>query len=243
MRLIVMRHGYSKCIKEGIINGWRDYPLTAKGRKEPIEAAEAITKLLNNVKLDKVYSSYISRTYDTAKIFSENLNYKGNIKKDIRLNERHYGMFQGMKKEDAKAFPEYNTLSEGRIDINNKLVPENDIRHHSTLNEYSEKLKLPISKLENIIPRSESILDVENRLLSFLESEVLLPENKDKTILVVTHANPMKLIAKNIEKTTYKKVAAMRFATSALKIYDMRYDKTHGYEVIAEYNINKEWEG
>lgn len=242
MRLIVMRHGYCKGMKEGIINGWRDFPLTAKGRKEPLEAAEAITKLLDEVKLDKVYSSYVSRTYDTAKIFSDALNYNGDIKHDIRLNERHYGMFQGMKKEDAKAFPEYNTLSSGRVDVNNKLVPETDVRYHSTLNEYSEKLNLPISKLENVIPRSESILDVEKRLESFL-NEILIPANKDKTILIVTHANPMKLIAKNLEKTTYKRAAEMRFATAAMKIYDMRYDKTHGYEIISEYNINKEWEG
>ena len=242
MRLIVMRHGYCKGIKEGIINGGQDFPLTAKGRKEPLEAANTLTKLLGVVKLDSVYSSYVSRTYDTAKIFSEALNYNGNIKQDIRLNERHYGMFQGMKKDDAKSFPEYNTLSGKRIDVNNRLVPENDIRYHSTLNEYSEKLNLPISKLENVIPRSESILDVEQRLESFLK-EVLIPENKDKTILIVTHANPMKLIAKKLEKTTYKKVADMRFATAALKIYDMRYDKTHGYEIVAEYNINKEWEG
>jgi len=237
-----MRHGYCKGIKEGVINGWRDFPLTPKGRKEPLEAAMAIQKLLDNVKIDEVYSSYVSRTYETAKIFSDALNYKGDIKQDIRLNERHYGMFQGMKKDDAKAFPEYNTLSDGRVDINNRLVPENDIRYYSTLNEYSEKLNLPIKKLESIIPRSESILDVETRISSFLD-EILIPKNKDKTILIVTHANPMKLIAKNIEKITYKKVAEMRFATAALKVYDMRYDKTHGYEIISEYNINKEWEG
>lgn len=237
-----MRHGYCKGIKEGIINGWRDYPLTTKGRKEPLEAVNAIKKLLGNIKLDEVYTSFLSRTYETAEIFSNALNYKGDLKQDIRLNERHYGMFQGMKKEDAKAFPEYNTISDKRIDVNNRLVPENDIRYHSMLNEYSEKLKLPIKKLENIIPRSESILDVEKRLESFLD-EVLIPKNKEKTILIVTHANPMKLIAKNLEKLTYKRAAEMRFATSALKIYDMRYDNVHGYEIVAEYNINKEWEG
>ena len=242
MRLIVMRHGYCKGIKEGIINGWIDFPLTAKGRKEPLEAVEAITKLLDSVKLDKVYTSYLSRTYDTAKIFSDALNYKGDIKQDLRLNERHYGMFQGMKKDDAKSFPEYNALSDARVDINNKLVPENDVRYHSMLNEYSEKLKLPIKKLEKIIPRSESILDVEIRLESFL-NEILVPGNKDKTILVVTHANPIKLIAKKLENLTYKRTSELRFATSALKIYDMRYDKNNGYEIIAEYNINKEWEG
>ena len=28
MRVILMRHGYCKGLKEGVINGWRDFPLT-----------------------------------------------------------------------------------------------------------------------------------------------------------------------------------------------------------------------
>ena len=242
MRLILMRHGYCKGIKEGVINGWRDFPLTAKGKKEAEEAAGTITKLLSNVKLDEVYSSFVSRTYDTAHAFSKALGYTGKIKQDIRLNERHYGMFQGMRKEDAKAFPEYNTLSDDEIDLENKLVPETDLRYHSTLNEYSEKLKLPIKKLEEIIPRSESILDVEKRIESFFD-EQLVPENQNKTILIVTHANVLKLIVKKLEKLTYKETSKLRFSTAAMKIYDMRYDKNHGYEIIAEYNVNKEWRG
>lgn len=242
MRLIFMRHADCKGIKEGIINGWRDYPLTAKGRKEPLVAAKDIQMLLGTVKLDKVYTSYLSRTYDTAQIFADALNYKGKIVRDLRLNERHYGMFQGMKRSDAKAFPEYNTLTEKKLDLENKLVPENELRRCATLNEYSEKLGLTIKKLENIIPRSESILEVEKRLNEFLD-EILIPENEKKTILIVTHANPIKLIAKRLQNLTYKKTAELRFATCAQKIYDLRYNKQDGYEVIAEYNINKDMEG
>ena len=119
-----MRHADCKGIKEGVINGWRDYPLTAKGRKEPIIAAKDIQMLLGTIKIDKVYTSYLARTYDTGKIFANELNYKGKIVKDLRLNERHYGMFQGMKRLDAKSFPEYNTLSEKELDLENRLVPD-----------------------------------------------------------------------------------------------------------------------
>lgn len=243
MRIILMRHGHCKGLDEGIINGWRDFPLTAKGRREPVQAAKNIEKLLGKVKIDKVYSSYLLRTYDTADIFSKELNYKGKIKQDIRLNERHYGMFQGMKKEDAKAFKEYNTLSDSEKRLDNKLVPENNVRRDATLNEYSMKLKKPIKKIENIIPYSESILDVEKRVNEFLDSEIFIKANENKTILIVTHANPAKLVTKRIDKLTYKETSKVRFATAALKIYDMRYNETTGYEVVSEYNINKEWEG
>ena len=66
--------------------------------------------------------------------------FKGKVKQDLRLNERHYGMFQGMNRDDARAFKEYNTLSDSDKRLDNKLVPENSIRRAATLNEYSEKL-------------------------------------------------------------------------------------------------------
>lgn len=242
MRIILMRHGHCKGLDEGVINGWRDFPLTAKGRHEPVQAAKNIEKLLGKVKIDKAYSSYLSRTYDTADIFSKELNYKGKIKQDIRLNERHYGMFQGMKKEDAKAFKEYNTLSDSEKRLDNRLVPENNVRRDATLNEYSMKLKKPIKKIENIIPYSESVLDVEKRINEFLDNEIFIKANENKTILIVTHANPAKLITKRIDNLTYKKTSKVRFATAALKIYDMRYNGSD-FEVVSEYNINKEWEG
>ena len=78
--------------------------------------------------------------------------------------------------------------------------------------------------------------------MSFIDEQVLIPENENKTILIVTHANPAKLIAKKLENLTYKKTSKLRFATCAMKIYDMRY-VDNNYEIVSEYNINKEWEG
>lgn len=242
MRIILMRHGYCKGLKEGIINGWRDFPLTQKGRIEPVKAAENITKLLGQVKIDKAYSSYLSRTYDTACIFTEALKFKGKVKQDLRLNERHYGMFQGMNRIDARSFKEYNTLSDSEKRLDNKLIPENNVRRAATLNEYSEKLKKPVKKIESIIPYSESILDVEERINEFIDEQILIPSNANKTILIVTHANPAKLIVKNLEGLSYKKTSKLRFATCGMKIYDMRYNNNN-YEIVSEYNINKEWEG
>ena len=240
MRIILMRHGYCKGLKDGIINGWRDFPLTPKGRTEAICAAQNILKLLGQVKIDKVYSSYLSRTYDTACIFTEQLKFNGTVKQDLRLNERHYGMFQGMNRIDARSFKEYNTLSDSDKRLDNRLIPENKVRRAATLNEYSVKLKKPIKSLESIIPYSESVLDVEKRISEFIDEKVLVKDNENKTILIVSHANPIKLMVKKLEKLTYKQTTKLRFSTCAMKIYDLRY-RDNNFEIIGEYNINKEW--
>jgi hypothetical protein len=47
---------------------------------------------------------------------------------------------------------------------------------------------------------------------------------------------------KKLEGLTFKKTSKLRFATCGMKIYEMRY-VNNNYEIVSEYNINKEWEG
>lgn len=242
MKLIIVRHGKCEGLKEHITNGWRDFPLTKEGIEESKLAGVNLKNKYKDIKFDKVYTSYISRTYDTAKnilkVLSDN-----NIKiiQDIRLNERHYGFFQGMKKEESIKYKEYNTLSNSYKKLDNKLIELTDEEYIKQLKEYEKKLNISMDKLKDLLPRSESIKDVELRVKDFL-NDILVKENKDKTILIVTHANPIKLITKEIEKLTYKETTKLRFATCGMKIYDLDYNiKTNRYVIKNIENINAEW--
>mgnify|MGYP003308047518 CR=1 FL=1 len=78
--------------------------------------------------------------------------YQTNLKEIIinYLYDFYYGMFQGMTKDDARAFKEFNSLSDSDKRLDNRLVPENNVRRAATLNEYSMKLKKPIKNKELI---------------------------------------------------------------------------------------------
>lgn len=242
MRLIIIRHAKCVGLKEHITNGWKDFPLTKEGVSEAKLAGEKIKQAIKGIKFDKVYTSLLTRTYDTAKniltVFDNN---DIEIIQDIRLNERHYGFFQGMRKEESLKYKEYNTLSNSYKRLNNRLIEITDKEYEKQLNEYEEKLSINKDKLKNILPKSESIKDVGRRVEDFLE-DILKSENKDKTILIVTHANPIKLITKIIERYTYKETSKLRFATCGMKIYDLEYsDKKKKYTLKNTQNINDEW--
>lgn len=240
MKLIVMRHAKCEGLDKSIINGWRDYPLTEDGKDEVVEAAKELEGLFENIKINEVYCSWLSRTYDTANILTKSLGMEIDIKRDIRLNERHYGAFQGMTRQESRTYKEYNTLSDSWDRLDNKLIPMDDESYKTQIEEYKEKLKIGGKELKLLIPRAESVLDVEKRVKEFLNSEILKEENNDKTIIVVSHANPVKLIVKQIENLSYEDTVKLRFATCGMKIYDIEFFES-SYLVLNEYNLNKEW--
>ncbi len=234
MKLIIMRHSDCVGLKDNIINGWLDLELTDEGKKKAWQKAQ----LLKVEKIDVAFSSYLSRTYDTANIVIKALGQNIKVEQDIRLNERHYGAFQGMERENAYKISSYNTLSTSADRLNNRLIPIDDERYNKQLTEYSKKLGIPKDKL--LLPRSESIIDVETRVLSFLKEKVFIPENEDKTILVVGHANTVKLITKYIESLNYEETSKLRFATCGMNIYNIEY-KDSKINVLNIQRINDEY--
>lgn len=229
-----MRHSECEGLSDGIINGWLDLRLTENG----IKKAQCTAQYLKDYKIDKAYSSYLSRAYDTTKYLLLALNQEKEVEQDIRLNERHYGAFQGMKREKAYKNPMYNTLSVSCDRLDNSLIPLSDEDYEKELEDYSLKLNVPKSSLT--LPRSESILQVEERVIKFLKDKVFIPENIDKTILVVGHANTVKLITKYIENLSYEEVTKLRFATCGMNIYNVKYADSK-FEVIDVKRINDEY--
>ena len=94
--LYVFRHGQSEDNENMIFSGWRDSKLTQKG----IDQALDLANKLQDKKIDKLYSSTLSRAIDTMKYaISKNQNAKNlEIIQDERLRERSYGDLQGTSK-------------------------------------------------------------------------------------------------------------------------------------------------
>jgi len=94
--LYVFRHGQSEDNENMIFSGWRDSKLTQKGIDQALDLADK----LQDKKIDKLYSSTLSRAIDTMRYaISKNQNAKNlEIIQDERLRERSYGDLQGTSK-------------------------------------------------------------------------------------------------------------------------------------------------
>ena len=101
MYLILVRHGESIWNKENKFTGWTDVDLAEEGI---VEAKEAGKKLYENgFNFDIVYTSVLKRAIDTANLIINELNDSDLIiKRSYKLNERHYGVLQGLNKDETK---------------------------------------------------------------------------------------------------------------------------------------------
>jgi probable phosphoglycerate mutase len=95
-RLCLVRHGETAWNAEGRVQGQLDIPLSATG----LAQARALAGVLGREQFDAIYSSDLSRARQTAQPTADVL--KQQIVLDVRLRERHYGVFQGMTYAEAK---------------------------------------------------------------------------------------------------------------------------------------------
>ena len=128
-RIFIVRHGESIANKQGIHQGHMDSPLTELG----LEQAKKLAKRLKDEKFDLVYSSDLSRAYNTAK---EIMKYHDNeIIIDELLREINKGEWTGKLKEElnldllkGKYFKKKFPNGESIIDFWNRLRKFLDLR-------------------------------------------------------------------------------------------------------------------
>ncbi len=93
-KLFLTRHGESKWNKLKKVQGQQDIKLTSKGIKQ----AEKLAKRLNNQNIDAIFTSDLSRAYETAKIIrAENIT---DIIKMKELREIQFGPWEGLSMEE-----------------------------------------------------------------------------------------------------------------------------------------------
>lgn len=107
--LILLRHGESTWNKKGLWTGFKDVPLSKKGREEARSAA----KELVNVSIDATFTSPLKRAKETLQeiilVLFPNPPYPPNTQ-DSALNERDYGAFTGKNKWEVKRQVGENTF-------------------------------------------------------------------------------------------------------------------------------------
>lgn len=95
-RLILVRNGQTDWSKANRIQGEIDIPLNVRGRSQ----AKACAAQLRGISIDAIYSSALSRSYETALEIAKP--HKLKVKTLKSLNEINQGLWQGMLVVDAR---------------------------------------------------------------------------------------------------------------------------------------------
>ncbi|MEY3782154.1 MAG: hypothetical protein RIS97_332, partial [Pseudomonadota bacterium] len=107
-RILAIRHGETAWNVAVRIQGYTDIALNARGRGQALRLGAAVGKSHAGEPVHAIYSSDLSRAFDTAQAVA---NHTGlTVKPDVGLRERTFGIFEGhtfdevmqTRPEDAK---------------------------------------------------------------------------------------------------------------------------------------------
>lgn len=92
--IYLVRHGQTDWNIENKTQGNTDIPLNYNGKKQ----AWIASNIMKNFKIDRIYSSDLSRAKETAEIINKNFNL--DIILDRRLREINYGDLEGINRDN-----------------------------------------------------------------------------------------------------------------------------------------------
>jgi probable phosphoglycerate mutase len=104
---IFVRHGETQANRAGILQGNMDCPLNENGLRQ----AKAVAGYLRDSEFAAVYSSPLSRAFETARIIVECGHENTPLSSDERLREWNCGEIDGLKWEDIHARYQYEAKS------------------------------------------------------------------------------------------------------------------------------------
>ena len=219
-RLILLRHGQSQWNLENRFTGWFDVGLTEKGIEEATAAGALL--LASGIRPDVVHTSLQTRAILTANLaLSACEQLWVPVRRSWRLNERHYGGLTGLNKQETVEFHGEETLQAWRRSYS--LAPPPMVPDHP----YNPNTDIRYESVpEDLLPTTECLADVVERLIPYWESQLASDLREFQTVLVAAHGNSLRALVKHLEGIPEDAITDLEIPTGAPIVYELKTDLT-----------------
>jgi 2,3-bisphosphoglycerate-dependent phosphoglycerate mutase len=210
--LVLIRHGQSTWNAENLFTGWVDVDLTPAGEAEATAGGHLLAEK-EDLDLRILHTSVLTRAIRTAELA---LAAAGRswlpVRRDWRLNERHYGDLQGKNKAQIKKeFGDAQLLLWRRSYATPPpvLAPENPWDTSSD----PRYRDLELSQL----PRTECLADVVTRVVPYWE-DAIVPDLRQAAeqggaVLVAAHGNSIRALRKVLQGISDDEITELEVPT------------------------------
>ena len=212
--LVLLRHGESVWNAENLFTGWVDVALSEEGVKEATRGGALLREA--GIFPDLLHTSLLRRAISTAQIALDGVDRHWiPVRRNWRLNERHYGALQGKNKKQTLA--EYGE-EQFMLWRRSYDTPPPPIELGS---EYSQDGDARYADLGADIPRTECLADVVARLLPYWESSIVPDLRSGATVLVAAHGNSLRALVKHLDGVSEDAIAKLNIPTGIPLRYDL----------------------
>ncbi len=213
-RLVLVRHGQSLWNKENRFTGWTDVPLSEQGIEEAKKAGKTLKK--EGYKFRLAYTSYLTRAIKTLWLILEEMDLMWiEERKSWRLNEKHYGMLQGLNKvETAKKYgADMVQLWRRSFDVPPQPLDPDDERNPKFDPRYAD-----LSPKD--IPLTESLKEVIERLLPYWENEMKPALKEHNDLLVAAHGNSLRALVMHLKNMSKEEILKFNIPTGIPYVFE-----------------------
>ncbi|RZS44595.1 2,3-bisphosphoglycerate-dependent phosphoglycerate mutase [Herbihabitans rhizosphaerae] len=212
--LVLLRHGESVWNAQNLFTGWVDVALSEKGEREAVRGGELLADA--GLLPDILHTSLMRRAISTANLALDAADRHWiPVKRDWRLNERHYGALQGKnKKQTLEEFGEEQFMLWRR----SYDTPPPKIEPGT---EFSQDADPRYADLGADAPLTECLKDVVARLLPYWDSAIVPDLRTGQTVLVAAHGNSLRALVKHLDGVSDEDIAGLNIPTGIPLRYDL----------------------
>lgn len=212
-KIVLLRHGESTWNQENRFTGWTDVDLSERGVAEAVRAGELLRE--EGFRFGRAYTSLLKRAVKTLGVVLDKLDQDWiPVSKSWRLNEKHYGVLQGLdKRETAEKYGDAQVhLWRRSYDVAPAPLPADDPRNPRFDLRYRG---IPSADL----PCTESLCDTVARTLPYWECEILPALADHDALLVVAHGNSLRGVIKHLKGISDEAISEFNLPTAAPYIF------------------------
>lgn len=189
--LALLRHGQSRWNLENRFTGWVDIELTEEG----IRGCRGVAAELKSISFHKAYTSDLKRAWKSLDIILAELNLSIPVSRCEAMKERHYGILQGMNKDEARTRFGDDAVARWRRGFFDRP------------------------------PSGESLFDVSLRAVPFFETRVCCDLERGQNVIIVAHGNSLRALVKHIENLGNDEIAEREIPFVAPLLYSYKQRK------------------
>ena len=214
LELVLLRHGQSTWNAENLFTGWVDVDLTEAGEAEARAAGRLLAEASDPpLDLRLLHTSVLTRAIRTAELA---LAAAGRswlpVRRDWRLNERHYGDLQGKNKAQIKQQFGAEQLQLWRRSYDTAPPP---IAPDNPYDVAADPRYRDVDPAD--IPRTECLADVVRRCVPYWETAIV-PDLRAAAVqggavLVAAHGNSIRALRKHLQRIPDETITELEVPT------------------------------
>lgn len=197
---MLLRHGESVWNSADRFAGWTDIPLTATGVRQAAEAGRRLAEA--GLAPTVVHTSELRRATGTAAELGGN----PVVRRSWRLNERHYGAWQGRRRADVRAEVGGERFAAVRRGWSARPPAGPD-----AAGEHPELRRTGVE--------AESLADVWERLAPYWHETIVKDVTDDAAVIVVAHGNSLRALLKHLDGLDETEIGSVELSVGRPRIY------------------------